>query len=100
MCLKGNTVGYDRKAVFEADRLLANLPVGYSDGYRRAFANRGEVLIRDKRVSVVGNISMNIKMVDVIDISGATFDGEVVLFGKQGNDEITNPEIEKVAGGY
>lgn len=94
----GDTVSYDRTYVLKRDSLLANLPVGYSDGYRRSFSNKGAVLIRGKRAPVVGNVTMNTTMVDVTDIPGVRAGDEVVLFGRQGEDRITQAEIEKLSG--
>lgn len=94
----GDTVSYDRTFVLKRDSLLANLPVGYSDGYRRAYSNKGSVLIRGKRAPVVGNVTMNTTMVDVTDIAGVRAGDEAVLFGRQGEDRITQAEIEELSG--
>ncbi|MCP9758672.1 alanine racemase [Aquitalea sp. S1-19] len=94
----GNTVGYDRTYTLKRDSLLANLPVGYSDGYRRVFTNKGHVLIRGVRAPVVGKVSMNTTMVDVTDIPGVKAGDEVVLFGKQGSGEVTQTEMEDANG--
>ncbi|MFT4178973.1 MAG: alanine racemase [Thermomonas sp.] len=94
----GDTVSYDRTYTLKRDSLLANLPVGYSDGYRRAFSNSGSVLVRGQRAPVVGRVTMNTTMVDVTDIPGVEIGDEVVLFGKQGAEEITQAEIERITG--
>lgn len=94
----GNTVSYDRTFTLTRDSLLANLPVGYSDGYRRAYSNKGSVLIRGQRAPVVGSVTMNTTMVDVTDIPGVQAGDEAVLFGKQGASEITQAEIEELTG--
>lgn len=95
----GNTVGYDRTYTLKRDSVLANVPVGYSDGYRRAFTNKAYVLINGQRVPTVGKVSMNTLMVDVTDIKGGVKPGdEVVLFGKQGSVEITQAELEDING--
>ncbi|HRO25819.1 MAG TPA: alanine racemase [Luteimonas sp.] len=94
----GSTVSYDRTFTLQRDSLLANLPVGYSDGYRRAYSNKGSVLVRGRRAPVVGRVTMNTTMVDVTDIAGVEPGDEVVLFGRQGEDEITQAQIEEVTG--
>ena len=94
----GSTVSYDRTFTLARDSLLANLPVGYSDGYRRAFSNKGSVLVRGRRAPVVGRVTMNTTMVDVTDIPGIAPGDEVVLFGQQGEDRITQAEIEELTG--
>ncbi|MNE28458.1 Alanine racemase [compost metagenome] len=75
---------------------MANIPVGYSDGYRRVFGNRGHVLIRGQRAPIVGGVSMNTFMVDVTDIPGVSASDEVVLYGRQGEAEVTQAELEGV----
>ncbi len=94
----GDTVSYDRTFTLQRDSLLANLPVGYSDGYRRAYSNKGSVLVRGRRAPVVGNVTMNTTMVDVTDIPGVQAGDEVVLFGGQGGERITQAEIEALSG--
>jgi len=94
----GDTVSYDRTFTLQRDSLLANLPVGYSDGYRRAYSNRGSVLVRGRRAPVLGRVTMNTTMVDVTDIPGVQAGDEVVLFGRQGGEQITQAEIEAWTG--
>lgn len=95
---KGNTVGYDRTYTLKRNSVLANIPVGYADGYRRVFSNAGHVLIRGQRVPILGKTSMNTVVVDVTDLKGVAPGDEVVLFGKQGNGEITATEVEDISG--
>lgn len=95
---KGNTVGYDRTYTLKRDSVLANIPVGYADGYRRVFSNAGHVLIHGQKVPVLGKTSMNTIMVDVTDVKGVVSGDEVVLFGKQAGAEITATEVEDISG--
>ena len=95
---KGNTVNYDRTYVLKRDSKLANIPAGYSDGYRRVFSNKSFVLIRGRRFPIVGRVTMNTIMVDVTDDPDVKPSDEVVLFGKQGNAEITQEELETASG--
>ena len=75
--------------------LIATIPVGYADGYSRLLSNQGQVLIRGQRVPVVGRICMDHLMVNVSSIPGARRGDEVVLYGRQGEEEIT---VEEAAG--
>lgn len=95
---KGSTVGYDRTFTLERDSLLANLPFGYSDGYRRVFTNKGYVLIKGHKVPVVGKVSMNTTMVDVTDFPDILEGDEVVIFGKQGDVQVLQGDIEEING--
>lgn len=94
----GNKVGYDGTYTLERDSLLANLPMGYSDGYRRVFTNNAHVVVNGQRVPVVGKVSMNTTMIDVTDVPGVKPGDEVVLFGHQGEAEITQGELEDANG--
>jgi alanine racemase len=89
----GSYVGYGR--TFQAVRptRVAALPVGYSDGYDRKLSNKGQVIVRGKRAPVVGRVSMNVTMVDVTDIPGVQVGDEVVLLGRQGDQEVSADEL-------
>jgi len=78
--------------------LIANIPAGYSDGYRLAFSNKASVLIHGQRAPVIGKVTMNTLMVDVSDIKGVQAGDEVVLYGRQGDEEITQAELESING--
>ncbi len=96
--LKGTTVGYDQTFTLKRDSRLANLPFGYSDGYRRVFSNKSYVLIKGHKVPVVGRVSMNSTMVDVTDFPDIKAGDEVVLYGKQGNEEVKQADLEEYNG--
>ena len=96
--LKGTTVGYDETYTLKRDSRLANLPFGYSDGYRRVFSNKSYVLINGHKVPVVGRVSMNTTMVDVTDFPDIKAGDEVVLYGKQGNEEVKQADLEEYNG--
>jgi len=77
----GETVGYSRKGLLTADSRIAVLPVGYADGLDRRLGNgRGEVWINGSAAKIVGNVCMDLTMVDVTDI--AVNEGDTVeIFG-------------------
>ena len=77
--------------------LVASIPVGYSDGLRRVFSNRGHVLIRGHRLPIVGRVTMNTVMVDATDYPDVRGGDEVVRFGRQGTEVITQAELEQQA---
>jgi alanine racemase len=72
--------------------------MGYSDGYRRAMSNKAYVLIHGQKAPVVGKTSMNTTMVDVTDIKGIKPGDEVVLFGRQGDAEVKQSDLEEYNG--
>lgn len=90
----GKTIGYDSTYTTKEDSILANLPVGYSDGYPRKMGNKADVIINGQRAKVVGVTSMNTTVVDVTDIKGIYQGQEVTLFGKQKSTQISAGEIE------
>jgi alanine racemase len=92
----GSYVGYGR--TFQAARptKLAALPIGYSDGYDRKLSNTGQVIVRGRRAPVVGRVSMNVTMVDVTDIEGVRLGDEVVLLGRQGQQEVSADELARL----
>ncbi len=90
---KGDPVSYGRTFHCAGESLIAVLPVGYADGYSRRLSNRGEVLIRGRRAKIAGIVCMDLTMVDVSAIPGVKAGDEVVLLGKQGEDEISAVEM-------
>lgn len=73
---------------------IAGLQVGYGDGYPRSLSNIGEVLIGGKRRKIVGRICMDMTVVQLESSDNVHVGSEVVLIGKQGEEEI---KIEEVA---
>lgn len=91
----GTRIGYDGTWTAPRQTRIVTLPVGYGDGFRRSLSNRGQVLIRGKRYPVVGNVSMDQITVDIGPDGTAYNDDEVVLIGRQGEEEIT---VDEMAG--
>ncbi|MFQ5881276.1 MAG: alanine racemase [Candidatus Methylomirabilales bacterium] len=85
---KGGTVSYGCTYQALRDILVATLPVGYADGYSRLLSNRGEVLIQGQRVPVIGQVCMDMIMVDVTKLGGVREGEEVVLIGRQGAETL------------
>ena len=93
----GEGSGYGLRWQADGPRTIAIVPAGYADGLDTRLANRGVVLIRGRRVPIVGSVCMDMIMVDVTGLDVAPGD-EVVLIGKQGEDEITAREIAATIG--
>jgi alanine racemase len=78
----GETVGYGRKGKATHHMRIATIAIGYADGFSRAFSQRkGIVLIHGKRAPVIGNVCMDMTMIDITDVDAKEGD-EVILFGK------------------
>lgn len=99
----GDTVNFDRTYQLTRDSWLANIPVGYSDGYRRILSHANQpvqsagqayVLIRGHKLPVVGRVTMNTLMVDATDVKDEVrLDDEVVLYGRPGDAQISQAEL-------
>ncbi len=94
----GEGVSYGATYTTTAPTRIAVLPVGYADGFRRAPANWGEVLVRGARAPLVGRVCMDQCMIDVTHIPGVRQGDEVVLIGRQGEDELTADEVARNLG--
>lgn len=93
---EGDSISYGRKYTAPSKRRIATIPVGYADGFIRAYSNGGKVLVRGEYAPIVGRICMDQFMVDVTDIDGVEVNDEVVLMGRQGDKEITADFIASV----
>lgn len=93
----GTPVSYGSTYVTREDTVIATLPVGYADGLSRGLSNRGEVLIRGRRLPIVGRICMDQCMVDAGNLEVEVGD-EAVLIGRQGDQEISAEEVADKLG--
>lgn len=89
----GSPVSYGRTFITKRNSKIGIIPVGYADGYNRLLSNNADVIIKGKRVPVVGRVCMDLTMVDVTDLKNVKEGEEVVLLGKQGNSLITADEL-------
>ncbi len=79
----GETVGYSRRGVLSRDSRIAAIPIGYADGLDRHLGNgTGCVVVAGKRVPIVGNICMDVTLIDVTDVDCSEGDS-VEIFGEQ-----------------
>lgn len=77
----GDTIGYNRRGVAEKDTRIATIPIGYADGLNRKLSNGiGNVMINGKSAPIIGNICMDMCMVNISDIQANEGD-EVIVFG-------------------
>jgi alanine racemase len=92
----GTKVGYGGTWVAARESVIATLPVGYGDGFARAYQPGGQVLVRGNRVPLVGTVAMDAIMVDVTPVDDVTLDDEFVLMGTQGGDFIDANELARL----
>lgn len=87
----GETVGYSRKGIVIKDSLIATVRIGYADGFRRQLSNgKGYMYLHGQLAPVIGNVCMDMTMIDVTHIKNVQVGDEVEIFGK-------HIHIEKVA---
>ncbi len=98
----GAPVGYGATWTAARATRIATIPMGYADGLSRHLGNKGHALVRGRRAPIVGAVSMDMAMIDVTDVEGASLRDEVVLLGAQegplGRDAIGADEIGGHAG--
>lgn len=85
----GDSLSYGCTYTARENITVALLPVGYADGLSRAFSSCGEVLIRGRRAPIIGRVCMDWTMVEVSEIEDVAVGDEVVLLGRQGDQEIS-----------
>jgi alanine racemase len=94
----GEGISYGATYVTTAPTRVATLPVGYADGFRRGPRNWGDVLIRGQRAPLLGRVTMDQCMADITQIPQARIGDEVVLIGRQGDDELTATAVAERLG--
>jgi alanine racemase len=79
----GDTVGYDRKGKTNRDTVVATIGIGYADGLHRNLSNGvGKMWLRDMEVPIIGNICMDMCMLDVTEVKDVEEGDEVIVFGE------------------
>ncbi len=89
----GRNLGYSRTYTTRRPTRVAVLPVGYADGFRREFSNRGYVLVRGHRAPVVGMVSMDYSIVDVTEIPDLEVGATATLLGSDQGSIINAEEM-------
>lgn len=92
----GESVGYGGTFVAREPTWIATLPIGYGDGWRRAFSDNAEVLIGGRRCPLVGRVSMDNVTVDVgPEPAGIAEGDEAVLLGCEGGEQVSAEELAR-----
>jgi alanine racemase len=96
---KGSSISYGRTFITPREMRVATLSAGYADGYPWHLSNRdAAVLVRGQRCAIRGRVTMDLMMIDVSKLDHAQVGDEVVLMGRDGNEEIACAELAKTAG--
>jgi alanine racemase len=91
----GDSAGYGRTWAAPEATWVGTLPIGYGDGWRRAFSNNAEVLIGGRRYPLVGTVSMDNITVDLGPETDVRPGDEAVLIGPQAGDRITTEDVAR-----
>ncbi|HET9419326.1 MAG TPA: alanine racemase [Chthoniobacterales bacterium] len=96
---KGSSISYGRTYITPRRMSIATLTAGYADGYPRHLSNRdAAVLVHGERCPLLGRVTMDLMMIDVSKIDNVQAGDEVVLMGRQGDEEIAGSELAEKAG--
>jgi alanine racemase len=95
---KGRTVSYGATWAAERDTRVITVPLGYGDGFPRSLSSRGEVLVRGRRLPIIGRICMDQFMVDLGPVGSAYNEDEVVLIGTQDHEALSVEAVAEAAG--
>ncbi|MBI2189702.1 MAG: alanine racemase [Acidobacteria bacterium] len=93
----GESVGYGARFTAGAPRTIAIVPAGYADGLDLRLERGGHVLIRGRRVPVVGAVSMDMITVDITDLEDVSPGDEVVIMGRQGRESWQQIDVREMA---
>ena len=91
-------LGYSRTFTTKRDSVIATLAVGYADGLNRLLSNKGRVIVHDKCVPIVGNVSMDLTLIDVTDVPEVSIGDMVTIIGCSGSASITAWDIARQIG--
>ncbi|MCD8239449.1 MAG: alanine racemase [Clostridiales bacterium] len=94
----GSFISYGRTYAVKEDMTVATVPVGYADGYMRAFSNKASVIVKGKAAPVVGRVCMDQFMIDISRIPGVEMGDEVILLGEDKGLSIDADMLAELGG--
>ena len=106
---KGTSISYGGTYITEKKMKIATIPVGYGDGYPRSLSNKGysrclsgkgSVLIHGKKAPILGRVCMDQFMVDVTEIPDVAFMDEVILIGRDQEEQIQVEDLAELSGRF
>ncbi len=93
---KGFPLGYGHTYITDKETVIATVPVGYADGYPRLLSSAGQMLVKGIHAGIAGRVCMDQLMLDVGHIPGVEVGDEVVVLGRQGENEITADDLAQL----
>jgi alanine racemase len=94
---RGQTVGYGRTWAASRPSRIALVMCGYADGYRRSLSNRAHVLLRGRRVPIVGRVAMDMCMADATAVPEVRPGDVATLIGRDGEEQVDADELAALA---
>ena len=95
---KGEQVSYGNNGLLERDTVVAVVPIGYAHGLKKQIeSSNSYILIKGEKAYILGEVCMDMILVDVTDIEGVSVGDKAVIIGIQGNEEITLLKMAKWA---
>jgi alanine racemase len=94
----GASISYGRTYIAPEHITMGIIPVGYGHGMSHRLSNKGEVLFRGSRVPIIGRVTMDMTMIDLSGFHEPRVGEEIVIFGRQGESEISADEIAQWDG--
>ena len=91
--LSNTPISYGRTFITKRNSLIGAIPVGYADGFSRCLSNNAEVIVRGRKVPVVGSVCMDLTMIDLTDLKQVEEGDEVVIMGRHGDETIDASEL-------
>ena len=79
----GIPISYNRTFITKKKTKVATLPLGYADGYSRLLSDRGEALVKGRRVPIIGSVCMDMCMIDILGMEGVQPGDEAIIFGEE-----------------
>ncbi len=89
-------VSYGSTYITLGETLIATVPIGYADGYKRLLSSKGYMIVKGIKVPVVGRICMDFTMIDVGDVPGVQVGDKVTILGRQGNVRVSADDIAEL----
>lgn len=95
---KGEQVSYGNNGLLERDTVVAVVPIGYAHGLKKQIeSSNSYILIKGEKAYILGEVCMDMILVDVTDIEGVSVGDKAVIIGVQGDEEITLLKMAKWA---
>ena len=91
----GSSVSYGRTFIAPSDMTIGVIAAGYGHGLSHRVSNKGEVLFRGRRAPIIGRVTMDMTMIDISLFDSPESGEEVVIFGGQGEEDIS---VDDIAG--